>query len=803
VSSKKEQGMPSDTLGQTRPGVPAPPDESRLTEALQEYLAALEAGQAPERQVFLARYPDIAAALATALEGLDLMHTAAAQIAVVAEKSAIPVASTSLGQLSAGMPLGDYRIVREIGRGGMGIVYEAQQLSLRRRVALKVLPFAAVLDPRQFQRFQNEAQAAACLHHKNIVPIFAVGCERGVHYYAMQYIEGQTLAALIHELRQQEGVESAAPNPSSGKPAALDPVVGRQTPPRDGNAEPLSAPAAPAAETGVRSPAASTHRSIRAPAFCHAVAQWGIQAAEALDHAHRAGIVHRDIKPANLLVDGHSQVWITDFGLAHVQGDARLTMTGDLVGTYRYMSPEQAAGGPGVDHRTDIYSLGATLYELLTLKPAFDGKNRQELLRQIDLDEPAPPRRHNPAVPVDLETIVLKAMAKRADERYATAGELAEDLRRFLEQKAILARRPTLRERAGKWSRRHKAVVASAVVMLVLLAVGFAASTVLIAREQANTRAAYDRLAEEQSRTQAAYKAEARNFQQARRMLDFFTQVSADELANKPEAQEVRRKLLQAALDYYQDFIQQRPDDPSTREELVRSHLRVASLLNRMGAPDQALAALEQAPDPELQRLSSALRLTWLRNGGPLLLLEQPSVQEELILSEEQARQVTRLARRRRAAFWDSPDLSLQRWRTKFEALAAQEKAVLEGLGPEQAQRLKQIAWQEGGASAFSDPELLEALGLTKEQKDKIRAIQDEARRTLWVGPRSGGPRPEDWKKAADSWTKARDQVVAVLTADQKARWKELTGEPFKGEIRLPFPSSFGLRPSPWSHKKP
>ena len=544
--------------------------------------------------------------------------------------------------------------------------------------------------------------------------------------------------------------------------------------------------------------------------FFRIVTQLGVQAAEALGHAHELGVVHRDIKPGNLLVDLRGQLWVSDFGLAQFQRDAGLTLTGDLLGTLRYMSPEQALARRGVvDHRTDIYSLGATLYELLTGEPAYSGQDREELLRQISWEEPRPLRRLRRSIPADLETIVLKAMAKRVEERYATAREMAEDLRRFLEQKPILARRPTLLERAAKWSRRHRAMVTSALVMLVLAAVGFAASTVLIAREQANTEAAYQRITEEQTRTQAAYEAEVRNFQQARRMLDFFAQVSAEELADKPQAQEVRRKLLQAALDYYQTFIEQCPDDPSTQKELARSHLRVANLLNGMGAPAEALAALEQAhrildkkPDPELERLSSALRLNWLRNGGPLLLLEQPSVQEKLKLSKEQTQQVARLAARRRTAFWDSPDLSLERWRSKFEELAAREKAVLEGLRPEQARRLKQIAWQEGGASAFGDPELIEALGLTEEQKESIRVIRDEARRAGWVGPRPGGPRPEDWKKAADSWRNARDRVLAVLTADQEARWRELTGEPFKGEIRLLFPSSFGLRPSPWIPRK-
>src|SRR5262249_51858348 len=159
--------------------------------------------------------------------------------------------------------------------------------------------------------------------------------------------------------------------------------------------------------------------------------QLGVQAAEALDNAHQVGIIHRDIKPANLMADGRGHLWVTDFGLAQVRGDTRLTMTGDLVGTLRYMSPEQAlAKRVVVDHRTDVYSLGATLYELLTLEPAFSGADRQELLRQIAFEEPRPPRRCNKAIPAELETIVLKALEKNPAERYLTARELAEDLKR-------------------------------------------------------------------------------------------------------------------------------------------------------------------------------------------------------------------------------------------------------------------------------------------------------------------------------------------------------------------------------------
>jgi serine/threonine protein kinase/WD40 repeat protein len=420
-------------------------DDPRVAAALEEYLADLEAGRRPDRAALLARHPDLSAALARCLDGLELLHAAVASEESdprLTQPCQPPGPTTDSAGPASGAPLGDYRILREIGRGGMGVVYEAIQLSLGRRVALKVLPFAATLDARQRQRFENEARAAAGLHHAHIVPVYAVGCERGVHYYAMQLIDGRTLAALIDEERRLAGLE--------GDPA-------------DAGGE---------APTVTRA-AQSTPRSARDAGYYRTVARLGLQAAEALEHAHGLGVVHRDVKPANLLVDAAGEVWVTDFGLARVQAQDGPTVTGDLVGTLRYMSPEQALGRRGlIDHRSDVYSLGVTLYELLTLRPAFSAIAQHELFRQIADAEPYLPRRLRPSIPVDLETIVLKACAKAPEERYQTAQDLADDLARFLDDQPIRARRATVRQRAVRWARRHRPLVASLALSAIVVLVG-------------------------------------------------------------------------------------------------------------------------------------------------------------------------------------------------------------------------------------------------------------------------------------------------------------------------------------------
>jgi serine/threonine protein kinase len=785
-----ENQQPPTVVPPAAPGGPAL-DDPRVVAALEEYLAALEGGQKLNRQGFLARHADIAGALAECLDGMEALygassspHQAAAEVAV-ANPSA---------EWQPGTALGDFRIVREIGRGGMGVVYEAEQLSLGRQIALKILPFALTLDPRQLQRFKNEARAAAHLHHTNIVPIYSVGCERGVHFYAMQFIDGQTLAEVIEELRQLPGAGPASGRrpPPTGR-AAGGPA-GVSTGPYGG----LPAAVPLAGDTAVKPAAAlTTARSTNSLLFFRNVAQLGVQAAEALEHAHEYGVVHRDIKPGNLLVDAHNHLWIADFGLAQFQTDAALTMTGDLLGTLRYMSPEQALAKRGlVDHRADIYSLGATLYELLTLEPIFDGPDRQELLRQIAFEEPRPPRRVNAAVPADLETIVLKAVAKGVEERYATARELAEDLRRFLETKPIQARRPTLVERAAKWARRHRAMVVTAAVALLLAAVGFATSTALIWQEQRKTQSAYDQLAAEQANTEKALGAEAeqraraeKSFRQAWQAVDFFARVE-EELADKPGLQGFRRKLLEAALEYYQDFIDEHGDDPSIQAELLDSHLRVATILKEIGSKAEADAALAKARQFE-ERILRDNRFgpppgrggrpwgpppPWSpQDGGALALLGQKSIQEDLKLSREQLDKIGQLSRERRDAQREAHNLDVQ------------EKALVESLPSAQSRRLKEIALQRRGVLALKDSEVADALSLTRDQLEKIRPLLDEIYRFR------GGPDADSPKKREQAWKSATEQLLNVLTAEQKAKWSEMTGEPFKGEV---FPG-FGGPPGP------
>jgi WD40 repeat protein/serine/threonine protein kinase/tetratricopeptide (TPR) repeat protein len=334
------------------------------------------------------------------------------------------------------------------------------------------------------QRFQIEAQAAACLHHPHVVPVHTVGDSDGIPYYAMQLIEGASLAKLIRDLRRiasrDASDETGAVTTESISPLAACLLDGRFDPANDGivgvRREPDSMPTIllsgpPGASPAGRKAGEPGTGTIRSPKYFRSVARAGIQAAEALEYAHGQGIIHRDVKPANLLLDRRGCLWVTDFGLARLPGDSGLTMTGELLGTLRYISPEQATGKRAlVDRRTDIYSLGVTLYELLGLEPAFGAEDAADVLRRIAEQEPTPLRTLNPSVPPDLATVVAKAMAKDPAARYLTAQHLADDLNRFVEGQPVSARPEPIWRQGARWAKRRP-MLTSLLVLVQLLGV--------------------------------------------------------------------------------------------------------------------------------------------------------------------------------------------------------------------------------------------------------------------------------------------------------------------------------------------
>lgn len=417
---------------------------SLLEELAQEFLAARARGEDPSIESYCEKYGELAEQirdLFRTMELLDDLHSNAQS------ESGQSRPGPSLDEKS----VGGYRVVAEIGRGGMGIVYEAEQQSLGRRVALKVLPGRLAGDKHAQQRFQREARAAAKMHHTNIVPVFEVGQDGDYFFYAMQLIDGQSLDRVIDELQTDA---SSDRKPLTDVPLEL---VNRfsETP------NPSSTPSHP-------KPGSSSGSGVgaRVRKFHRWVARTGLQVAEALAYAHARGIVHRDVKPSNLLLDSEGVVWITDFGLAKTEEDG-LTRTGEYLGTLRYMSPERFKGK--CDPRADIYGLGLTMYELLVRRTAFDATDRLELVSLINTSSPARPRSLDRRIPQDLETIVLKAIEPDPRIRYRSAKELASDLQRFLDDVPIRARRASMSERLFRFARRNKSLATSLCCIATLL----------------------------------------------------------------------------------------------------------------------------------------------------------------------------------------------------------------------------------------------------------------------------------------------------------------------------------------------
>jgi serine/threonine protein kinase/WD40 repeat protein len=525
-----------------------------VLELAEEFLERYRQGQRPSLKEYIDRHPSLADEIREVFPAMAMMEKIA-----VADESLAGDPTGAVPQAKA-LPLeqlGDYRILREIGRGGMGVVYEAEQVSLGRHVALKVLPPQAIRDAKQARRFEREAKAAARLHHTNIVPVFGVGEHDGTPYYVMQFIQGLGLDEVLDELKRMRpagaGPRPAGPDAPADadgegertraarrdvsvadiahslltgwlelRPASdLETGTGPQAtatfdsrPPAFSDPEPAPSPSGsgrppdPSSLSGSSAAllgggTSADGRGSRGgrPTYWQGVARIGTQVADALEYAHKQGIVHRDIKPSNLLLDTRGTVWVTDFGLAKANDQPNLTHTGDILGTLRYMPPEAFEGK--TDHRSDVYSLGLTLYELLAFRPAFGEKDRGRLVRQVTTEEPPRLGSVNPEVPRDLETIVHKAIDREPSQRYPSSGEMAADLQRFLDDEPIQARRQTAVERLRRWARHNPEIAAlGGVVAVLLFAVvsglwyGYAASRQAFLRERTLRTEASDRAAE-------------------------------------------------------------------------------------------------------------------------------------------------------------------------------------------------------------------------------------------------------------------------------------------------------------------
>ena len=626
-------------------------DYDLLDRLVEEFNDRFRRGERPSVREYCEKYPALAADLRDLLPALAQVEQAKG--AADGAEGPAPTHAPPLEHL------GDFHVIREIGRGGMGVVYEAEQVSLGRRVALKVLTARLLQDDRQKRRFEREAKAAAKLHHTNIVPVFGTGEQDGTPYYVMQFIQGLGLDLVIEEIaRIGPGETSALPHPMSSPPGRRDvsaadvarslmtgdfgtPASGPSLPQPGGDAVTLtsfaadarpapaltvlsrsdpSRPAAdPSALSSVSLPGQSeTTGRRRRLTYWQSVARIGVQVADALDYAHKQGVLHRDIKPSNLLLDLKGTVWVTDLGLAKSDGADNLTHTGDILGTLRYMPPEAFDGR--ADARGDVYSLGLTLYELVALRPAFDERERNKLIKQVTTQEAEPVSRIRRGVPRDLETIIQKATEKDVGRRYQSAAALRDDLQRFIDDEPIQARRQTARERAWRWCRHHPAA-ASLLGLIALLLVGatvasaaaaayfdrLARNEALSARNERNAKdqADRDRRAAEasQTRAQAALAKAEENYARARAAVnDYLTAVSDDDRLKAPGMSALRAQLLQSALGFYQEFLKERSGDEALQAELAAVYLKVGQIYADLGQAGPAGQSYAHA-----QRLYEAL----------------------------------------------------------------------------------------------------------------------------------------------------------------------------------------------------
>ena len=544
------------------------PDRDPLEMLAAEYMERLRQGQRPSIEEYATQHPELAE------EIRDLFPTIA-----VTERLKAQQARSSSGLATLGPArlerLGDFRLIREIGRGGMGVVFEAEQESLGRRVAVKVLPRQVLLDEKHLKRFEREARIAANLHHTNIVEVFGVGEQDGFHYYVMQYIRGAGLDAIIPRLAK------LVRNPASDQP--------RPAPTADSDEA--------MADGAARGLLGSEFDGRLGSHYWQSVARIGLQAADALSYAHSLKTLHRDIKPANLLLDTQGTVWLADFGLAKAAQSEDISLSKDLVGTLRYMAPEQFRGN--TDHRSDIYSLGLTLYELLALRPAYAETDHSRLMQRIAEGPPPAPGSASGEIPRDLETIILKAISHDVNQRYQSAVAMADDLRCFLEDRPIRARRVGPAERLARWCRRNKALAGLTGTSLFLLVLVAATASIGYVRTKNALQGEALERAKAEANANLAMEALDRMFERfSPSRIRVLPQPSVDGAIAVPSSPILSKEaaaLLEEMLPFYDRLAQQTGNDDKLRAGTAEANRRVAAIRQRLGQFDEAVKAYGRA----------------------------------------------------------------------------------------------------------------------------------------------------------------------------------------------------------------